>query len=231
MTETIDEVCARVARQVAGRYARRCWWADRTEVEQQAWAFVLEVREQNMPLGPDGQPDVNAFGAWAWSAAVRRMSRWLWRQQAITSAPDKKVKEMRGQRRMSLDGSPETGSQRALGSVEQLALQFSDPRPSVSEQAERTVELERLVERLRELMGDTPLTQAAISVVIGGEAPLEVAQRTGLPVRHIHKTGDRLVEHARSDGELGVLLREMARERGWNIGPGEVARPAWKLRR
>jgi hypothetical protein len=60
-----------IAATAANKYARRCRWADRRDLEQEALAAVYDARRRFDPAR--GRPE-----PFFWSAAVHAIRRWLW---------------------------------------------------------------------------------------------------------------------------------------------------------
>jgi hypothetical protein len=78
LTPEAKVVAERVIGKATRAYARRCWWADVDDLEQQGWVIACEVwKQQDWPA--IGLPK---FGACVWVALMHRLSAYLRRQQA-----------------------------------------------------------------------------------------------------------------------------------------------------
>ena len=86
---TIEQQMADIATKLSTKYARTCWWAERAELEQEAWVVLLEFRTRWAPRDPaTGEIDRGKFGNYAYRAVARQLSRWLWRQSSPVRLPD-----------------------------------------------------------------------------------------------------------------------------------------------
>ena len=83
---TIDDV----ALKAAARYARRCWWADREDLEQEARVVALRAAQTWDPAV--GVP----FAPYAWRACVLSLRAYLWRQSSPVSETDHRLGDLRG---------------------------------------------------------------------------------------------------------------------------------------
>ena len=199
--ETVEQAMTRVARQVASAYAKRCWWAERDDLEQQCWTIVLEVRNFWAARDEAGNIDMRYFGGTAYVAAMRQMQRYLWRESALVSLSDHECNhEVAGMLRRAPIENPETGAD-WLVSETPTAHELLDVQ-------EREVAL-RL--RVVALMGGTlsPWVEAAMAVVLDQEKPALVAKKMGLPVWQLYREVSWMRQRVRNDG----ILRDMLMQR------------------
>jgi len=195
--ETPEEIMARVARDVSFKYAARCWWQPREEIEQQAWLVVLDVRQNYAPTHADGTLDHNAFGAWAYVAAMKQISRWLWRESAPVSTSD--------------------GDAKNLGEARRAPVFTAE----VQENSSRTPEdltdekllLRSIERRILELCGSTIYVRAALLVFLDGETPRDVSKALGLDVYGLYRTNEWMKVVMRADGKLRELAQELLTRR------------------
>jgi len=195
--ETLEQQMERIARDVSWKYARRCWWQDQRELEQQAWIVILEVRQHYAPLKEDGTLDRDVFGAWAYKAAMRQLSRWLRRESSPVSTSDHDVPNMQGVRRAP--------------TLELDVAGFSprNPEDLLSEK----VLLRALETRILNLCGNTIYVRAALLVLMDNEKPAYVAQALGLEVWGIYRTTDWIKLTVRADSEMRKLAQELLERR------------------
>lgn len=218
--QTIEEVQARVARTIASRYARRCWWADEADLTQEAWRITLEVARQ---MAPDGTTiDLEVFARVAWVACMRQLSRWLWRQSSPVTASDHGVVQTRGARRVSFEVADASGSgeESGEGPLERVLTDRTDGGPAYQAPATDVVEMRLLLERfrtrVRAVLG-ADLAELALDLTLGDESPAEAAARRGIRIRQAYKATELLVARTREDRELSMLARQMARASGMAV--------------
>lgn len=204
--ETLDEQMGRIARYVAGRYAARCWWADAQDLEQQAWAVVLEVLREYPPTYPDGNLNRDVFGATAHVAAMRQLSRYLWRQSSPASAADCELRELAGVLRAPIGQLGHVRDSSKL--VELMSRQL--PIDEVVWYSEARGKIRARVE---DLCGRDELVRAGLSVLLDGEAPREVVEATGLDVWSVYKTTEWMKGKIRVDGKLRDLCSALLERR------------------
>lgn len=151
-----DKVLQTAAAAVARRYARRVWWADESELRQEALVAAYEVRARgtydptcNIPLR-----------AYVERACAYRLRAYLWRQSAPVSAPHRKLTSLAGLHRAALDECSATTETDPLVLLceKEHALAV---RTGVEEAVKMTV-----IEWARALV---------LRVLLGDEAPSEVA--------------------------------------------------------
>lgn len=195
--ESIDEQMARIAKDVAWKYARRCWWQDRQEIEQQAWTVVLEVKKHHAPRDAAGEIDRNIFGAIAYKAAMRQLSRWMWRESSPVSTTDHDVKNMGDAFR-----APTTKLERA---------EFSPPSPEDLVDEKRL--LKALTKRVYELCGNTLYVRATMLILMEGEKPAEIAKALGIDIWILYRTNEWMKIVLRSDSKMLELAQELLERR------------------
>jgi len=188
---------ARIARDVSWKYARRVWWQDQQELEQQAWSVVLEVKQHYAPRNPSGTIDRDLFGATAYTAAMRQLSRWLWRESSPVSTVDHDVKNMAGVHRAPID------------KLHRREFSPRDPEDLVDEKR-----LRKAIEaRILELCGNTIYVRAAMLVLLENEKPAYVAEALGLEVYGIYRTTEWMKLVIRADEKMRDLAQELLERR------------------
>jgi len=178
---TTEEVM-RIAKAVAARYARRCWWADRDDLVSEATFGVLEARRTFDPQV--GVP----FDGYAAKAAAHKVGAYLWRQSSPVSGgmgdPRKNIAGVHAAPTSAIDGlSNEHDITQAL---DEEAYQLRVRR-----------RLRRLAER--SLDGDL-----AIEVMVRGKTSGEVIRETG---RDAYRAVELLRRKAKNDYGLYKLWR------------------------
>lgn len=188
---------ARIAKDVSWKYARRCWWQDQRDIHQQAWCVVLEVKKHYAPRDATGAIDRNAFGAWAYTAAMRQLSRWMWRESSPVSTTDHDVQNMAGVHRAS---------------TIQAEKQEYSPRSPEDLVDERRL-LKSIEARIFELCGNTIYVRATLLVLLEGETPRDVAAALGLEVWGIYRTNEWMKTVITADRKLRELAQELMERR------------------
>lgn len=158
----IDAVI-KVARKAARRYARRCWWAEVEDLEQEGALAALRAAKSWDPAV--GVP----IEAYLWRAAVVAMRTSLWKNSAPVSAPGKKVSELRGAHRADL--IPE----------EHFAPSTPD---SLIEEATRADEV---FFEVVDAVGHGPDSMLGIEVLLGEKKAREVASARGVAVERVYR--------------------------------------------
>jgi len=85
-----------VAVKAAARYARRCFWADREELAQEARCAALKAHTTWDPAV--GVP----FEAYAWRACILHLRRFLWKNSSPVSESYHQLANLRGVHRAEL---------------------------------------------------------------------------------------------------------------------------------
>lgn len=79
------------AKKAASRYKRKCFWAPKEDMIQEAIAAQLKAATQFDPLKgrdylSDSYDEADHFGAFTWKVAVKAIKRWLCKNSAPVSA-------------------------------------------------------------------------------------------------------------------------------------------------
>lgn len=191
--ETIDEQMGRIAHDVAWKYAERVWWADVDDLEQQAWIVILDVKKNWAPTDRYGEIDRSRFEGWAYRAAFRQVSRYLWSESAPVG----------GGRDRDLEG---------LHRVE-LNSERVDPGADVERQYHLAELRDKIRKRIFELCGQTSFTEATVLVLLDGDRPKELAGERGLEVRHIYYSNEWVKMKIVGDKKIRELAAELAERR------------------
>lgn len=98
-----DEVKRAVEVTAAG-YARRLWWVDRADLENQGWLFAAEILNKQGTYDPSvGVP----LFSYLKSALSRLVYNYVYAQSAPVSAPRRNAAKLRGLQRAPLEEAPE----------------------------------------------------------------------------------------------------------------------------
>lgn len=97
----LNVTIAAVVKEAVRRYKRDCWWADTEDLTQHGWVVALEAHKTFKPERMDD------FYWYAWRAVVIQLRNHLWRQSAPVSAPQRKLSELRGVFRDTVENVPE----------------------------------------------------------------------------------------------------------------------------
>lgn len=193
--ESVEEQLDHIAKEVARRYASRCWWADLADLQQQAWVVVLEVYRCNPPLLDSGDLDRDRLGSFAWVAAMRQLSRYLWRQSAPVSATDHEIKQLSGIHHCQLDLQVPDQS----GDPEYLFHQFEVR--------------ERIRHRILELCGyvqEDAWMLAVLKILMDGEKPGTASTELGLPSYGVYRMTEWVKFRINGDEKLLELVSELS---------------------
>lgn len=191
--ESLDDIMARVAKAVSWRYARRVWWADQSELEQQAWIICLEVRQQYAKSGTNPE---SVFGGSCYVACMRQLSRWLRYESSPVSSSNAGLKDM------------ETFTRVSTRTIEDTHL-VAGPDDAY-EEAEV---LHKLRATILELCGDTPDTRGAILVLMGGLTSSEAAEQLDLDIGSLYEQTRMVKNIVRTDSNMRNLAEELAHRR------------------
>lgn len=209
-------VITKVIEQVARAYKRSCWWAELTDLVQEAWVAVLGAHPERWP-----EAGLRGFVA---TVAQRRLAHYLWEQ----SSP---VGGRRGGRHFE-------GLQRAplhlpRSRVGEGASNMNRERPELTHNVGPLAELERaeaavLVERLRELLfwrvaevyGEALdrlgqearglLLEAVLRVLLDGASSTSAATHTQTPLDAVYAETKRVKSYMLADQESRAILEEIA---------------------
>jgi len=138
-----------VVEQVAGSYARRCWWAELDDLKQEAWGAVLSAEKSWQPARGPLRPYI-------YRAAALALRRWTLNNSSPVSAPWRDVNGLRGLLRAP---------------VEEVA---GVPVDVVS--VEVVLDSGRLSRRLDSATGTD---EEVLPIVLGEASPLAISRRTG----------------------------------------------------
>lgn len=197
----IEQQMGDIARSVSGKYARRCWWADPRDLEQQAWEILLDFKVNYAPRvdGTD-EIDPSKFGNYAHRAVMRQLSRYLWRQSSPVSLSDHDcAAAVAGTLRKAPTTHPVSGSELLVGQdTRQDSLYLSE------------LTRRRVRSRVVALCGGVvdPWVEAGLEVVVDGEKPGEVALRHGLPSYGLYRQVSWMRSRIAGDRELRAWLRD-----------------------
>lgn len=163
-----------VAKRVAMRYALRVWWADREEMEQEAWVAILEAART---WKPDGGASLRYYVE---RAAVLRVRRFLWKMSAPVSGPVRNPEKLRGLHRAPLEAAPES------------------PDDGIEEQ----MWWNQLTERMKEVIESGSHAVIVAKVLLEGVRPRHLAAETGVPVHRIWRYTSDARKRLKHDDEL-----------------------------
>ena len=182
-----EELILRISTQVAARFARRCWWADKQDLTNQAYACVLSVKLNTKP---------DNFAAAAYTAASRHLGRYTARQGSpVSVGRDSWVKQLVG-----------TTSQEVYDDSWTSAHTPEDTYGLAEVQA-------RLRERIFALCGRDPSVEASILVLMEDRTPSEAAAETGVDVRRVYKANEWVRASVRTDDTMRHLGEQLIEHR------------------
>lgn len=200
MGPSIEEQMSGIAEDVARRYASRCWWSDPADLRQQAWVIVLEVLREFPPLQEDGTVDRGRFGSWAYVAAMRQMSRYMWRASSPVSAGDKEVRDLAGVHHLEV--SEVDGVDSTL-----------DVEREVAERELEALVTTRISELYRGMWKsakeDDPMIAAMQAIFVEELTPKEASKRFGVPIYSLYKATEAMRGMMCNDSKLRRLGREV----------------------
>lgn len=196
----LEEQMAGIARSVAVRYCARCWWANPADLEQQAWIAVLEVRQYY--ANGNEQFDRAAFGGIAHTAALRQLSRYLWKESSPVSAYDKEVAQMRGMTRAAVD--PRLPDESRDPEQELQVERFKDEEIRLLLKIEERICT--LYSRMPWYKGPDVWLEACIEIFVKGRSPREAAHDLCVDVRSVYKTTEPMRVVMRKDRKLHEYL-------------------------
>ena len=186
MTKDELDVALEVSKKAARRYARRCWWADVKDLEQEAVLATVKAAGTFDPAV--GVP----FAGYAWRAAILALKPYLWRQSSPVSASWGNIigRKLEGLQRAEVDltipddrGDPDT---------------VLDDKRWCEQVWRRAVALD--------LSGGL-----AIEVLLLGEKSADVAARHGVPVQTVYNATTRAKARMTNDKELYELWTNRSR--------------------
>jgi Sigma-70 region 2 len=193
---TTDDVL-RIARAVAARYKRRCWWADAQDLASEASQAVLEAQERFDPQV--GIP----FSSYAARAASYAVQDYLWKQSSPVSGGGHDPRRcIAGVHRAPLDAPLRAGPDGAARVRPELWVWDDDPLVEAELEAWRL----SVRERIRVLAEQVKDGDLAVEVMVRGRAPQEVIRETG---RNAHRAVERVRRMMREDYPMWSLWMEL----------------------
>lgn len=186
------------ARRAARAYARRCWWADYHDLEQEA--FLATTRAMGTYDASYGTP----IDAYLYRAAVLHLPPVLLRMSAPVSERPSKLKNLKGVKRFD-GGESRGGLKYTLDDFLATRRDPTDPDVELDVAAWRA----KVRERLSALLTDERKTELAVPVLLDRREAAEVAAAEGVPVRVIYNATQRARRRIRDDLDLWELWRAM----------------------
>ncbi len=176
-----------VANKVAGRYARRVFWADLADLKQEAMVAALRAQKT-------WDPEVGVpLEAYAWRACVFHLRTYLWRQSAPVSETDRRLGTLRGVHAEEL--------------LEDHGEPVADNHQLFEEKCWTEMVQRQVVYLLTKL--STKDARIAVRVVLEEEMPAQVAQDLQLSIHHVY----RVARTARRSFEDNAVLHQLWRRR------------------
>jgi hypothetical protein len=170
---------------VAARYARRCWWVDKEDLQQVGWEAALKALRTWDP-----QVGVPA-AAYLWRACSFAMRRYLWLESSPVSGGMNDPKRCRTQHRASLEHP----------AVVHLS-DLTPPPDALLDEKRWTEEVLRGLIRLH----DDDAVRTGMRVLFD-EAPKEVALDTGLERASVYRSAAKARNEVAFDQDLWALAR------------------------
>ncbi len=184
MTIESEEVL-RIAKAVAMRYKRRCWWADVDDLVSEASVAVLTAHKTFDP-----QVGVS-FAGYATKAAILRVRGFLWRESSpLSGGLHDPRKNIAGVHAAPLDDN------------------LLERTPNARDQMELIEWRHRVRDRIRVLADRTRDGDLAVEVMVHERPPGEIIQETG---RRAYSAVSLVRRKVRSDAPLYKLWRQGAR--------------------
>lgn len=178
---------AGVAAKAARRYARRVFWADPADLEQEAYVAALDARKS-------WEPDCGVpFTAYAWRACMNHLRTFCWRNSSPVSETQMRLETLRGVHRS------------ALG----IDLPDASPLPDEAYLEAEWVNAVRdqlsflLIERL-----GSKGAAAAMRVLVDEEGSAAVAADAGLETVIVYRSARRARETIASNAVLYALWKD-----------------------
>lgn len=172
MDATMQAEAARVAQQVAKAYARRCEWASREELEQEAWLSMLDA----LPRYDATQGDIGGF---LYGAAQRGVHRLAWRLgSAVTVCP---------RNTSALEGAVRS-VQKRTATEETAAAEVPDTSRSVEQALDDARARHRIAEVVGQLLAEDREAEAVLAFIRGEVTSGQAAATYGVPLPWLYKT-------------------------------------------
>lgn len=186
----------KVVRLAARRYARKCWWADPAELEQEAWRWACEAAQT---FDPDyGAP----LEAYVWRAIINRLWIYLWGVSAPVSESQHHLKDLAGVLHTPLE------VENASGQVVQTDG-LNDRRPLPDEQADYNRWREALQQAVRGAILSGRDGWLAYAVLVREAQPAKVAAAHKVSVERVYDATNKARERLCGSYRLLTLWRQM----------------------
>jgi hypothetical protein len=164
---------------ISRSYARRCWWADREDLEQEAWVAALSARDKW-----DARRGV-PLGAFAWKRVMWAVRDYVLVQSSPVTGIHSNPQRLRGLMRS------------------ELPAHLPAPAAGMSEAT-----LERAISRARRVILDGRRGDLAVEVLIDGRKPREVARDKRIDRCVVHTATTRARTRLRRDPVLRNMMEE-----------------------
>lgn len=171
-----------VVDKISRRYAKKCWWAEISDLRQEGWTALLEARKRFDPKR--GTP----FSAFAWVCVEFSIRNYLWEQSAPVTGPKHRGRKLEGLQRTPV---------KHIRNV---------PAPSDPTAAEEW--WARIREALDAAVLDGRGGHIAAAVLLDGARPAEMASETKVPVTKIYGLVDAAKRRVKSDDTICEMLSE-----------------------
>lgn len=168
MSNDEQTLFSRVAGQVAATYCRRCPWADQQDLEQEAWAAMLEARGRFDPTRCD-------LGGYLYGAAQRAVHRAAWRQGSPLSVSQHRV-----------DTAQVFAHRRAAVPADEM--QQTTYVVAVEETLDRARARERIASVVGDLLAADREADAVMAVISGEATSSEAAAAYGVALPWLYRT-------------------------------------------
>lgn len=185
----------KIVERVSCFYACRVWWIDQRDLKQEAWLTVLTC---DRPEFTDEH-----YRRYTYRAVSKSLSRYCWEQSSIVSTHHA-GKQLAGIHRVPLEDA--TLVDPTNPEMELLKKEAAMLVPYLRE---------KLRQRLTQLVGaDAPCVEEAILVLVEGEKPRDVADRTGVKKAQLYNCTKWMKKQAMADPAVRNILFNIERRRG-----------------
>ena len=189
------EIVITNAERAAGRYKRRCWWANYEDMRQEAIVAQLETIDRGTYDPSFGRP----LAAYLWTVAMYAVQRLVHKASAPVSTSHR-TRNLVGLYRAPTEMQGEDGS-----SYQNPAL--NDAHTSSEEKATAQDRANRVRARVVELVGEQA-AEFAFSVMTHEWRPSEVADEHGVNVKIVYAAQRRIANTLIEDRRLYDLWKE-----------------------